>query len=150
MTKARVVRSFASFGAAFFAFAYCGFVLAGLNGGGAGLVDLWTTLAVAPAHVFLGWTLFAALGLLALIFRGRLVHRLVATGTILVGLPTFWAFVTWLFYVNESQGWWPGFDDEVWRWQVNHVYAEFSAGLVVGFLGVIATTLAVTSANDPA
>lgn len=150
MTKARVVRSFASFGAAFFAFAYCGFVLAGLNGGGASLADLWTTLAVAPAHVFLGWTLFAALGLLAFIFRGRLVHRLVATGTILVGLPTFWAFGTWLFYINETQGWWPGFDDEVWRWQVNHVYAEFSAGLVIGFLGVIATTLAVTSAHDPA
>lgn len=150
MTKARAVRSVALFGAACFAVAYCGFVLAGLNGGRASLSDLWTTVAVAPAHVLLAWALFAASGAATFICRGRLAHRLIAIGIILVGLPTFWAFGLWLFYLYDTQGWWPGFGNEVWRWQVNHVYAEFALAVVIGFLGVIGATLAVPPANDPA
>ena len=149
MMKARAVRSVAWSGAAFFALAYCGFVLAGLNGGGASLSDLWTTVAVAPAHVGLAWLLFAASGLAAFILRDRLAHRLIAIGIVLVGLPTCWAIGVWLFYINETHGWWPGFDNEVWRWQVNHVYAEFAAALVIGFLGMAGATLAVTPADDP-
>lgn len=143
MTKAHSIRLFALIGAAASGAAYVGFVMVGLNEGGAQVVDLWETLIFASPHVILAWTMFAALGTAAYVFREKVGQRLLIAAVVLLGLPVAWAAGLRFLYYSQPGGWWPGFDNEIWRWMINHVYAEFSLGLMIGFLGLVAVTLGV-------
>lgn len=145
MTKARLVRLLALFGAAASAVGYVGFVLAGLNGGGAGLDDLWKTAVFARAHIILAWMIFFACGAVAYVLRSKISDKLLIVAAALVGLPAGWAASLRFLYYDQPRGIWPGFEDETWRWIVNHIYAEFSFGLMIGSLGLAAVTVAVRS-----
>jgi len=87
--------------------------------------------------------MFAALGAAAYVFREKVGQRLLIAAVILLGLPVAWAAGLRFLYYGRPDGWWPGFDNEIWRWMINHVYAEFSLGLMIGFLGLVAVTLGV-------
>ncbi|MEJ6790930.1 hypothetical protein BrevBR_15410 [Brevundimonas sp. BR2-1] len=122
--------------------AYLFFVLAGLNGDAWWHANkLWATVVLARAHVLAAWAVFVVFGAAAFVFRRRLGNRLFVVGAGLLGLPVCWALSLRFFYYSQPGGWWPGFGDDVWRWVVNHVYAEFAVGLMIGFLGLAAVTL---------
>lgn len=124
------------------AIAYLVFVLAGLNGSPwwrAG--NLFGIIVFAPAHVLAAWAIFLACGVLAFAFRRRVEQRLFVVAVGLVGLPTCWAFGLRYFYYDHAVEQWPGFDSESWRWLVSHIYAEYSFGFLIGFLGLAAATL---------
>lgn len=142
MTKVRAVRLFALLGAATFTVAYCGFVLAGLNGGRWGLEELWKTVVFARVEVVLAWAFFASCGAGAYFARDKIGDRLFIVAVALVGLPFCWAAGLRFLYYDQPRGIFPGFEDELWRWLVNHIYAEFSFGMMIGFLGLAAATMA--------
>lgn len=148
MTKAHSIRLFASLGAAASAAAYVGFVMVGLNEGGARVVDLWETVVFARSHVILAWTIFVAFGVAAYVFREKIGNRLLIMAAVLLGAPVAWAAGLRFLYYNQPDGWWPSFDNEIWRWLINHIYAEFSLGLMIGFLGLAAVTLDIRSKGE--
>lgn len=141
MTKAHLVRLVALFGAVACAAGYVGFVLAGLNGGGARVPDLWRTVVFARPHVVLAWAIFVSCGAAAYVYRGKFGNRPIMLAVALVGLPGLWATGLRFLYYNQPSGWWPSFEDETWRWIVNHIYAEFCVSLMVGFLGAATATI---------
>jgi hypothetical protein len=149
VTKTRAVRFVALFGAAICAVAYCAFVLAGLNGGGPDVQDLWEIAIFARAHVILAWAGFAACGACGFLLRDRIADRLIIVGLVLGGLPVCWAAGLRFLYYDQPRGIFPGFEDETWRWLVNHIYAEFSIGIMIGFLGLAAITLASKRRRKP-
>lgn len=131
------------------AMAYVGFVWAGLNGDAWWHANkLWATAALAPAHVLIAWMTFAALGAIAFILRGRLATKPLAVSAILVGTPLLWVIGLSFVYHSQSPRWWPGFDSRLWRWLVSDNYAEFSFGLMIGFLGLAWVASAWNAASE--
>lgn len=140
MTKRHSIRCVAFVGLAAVAVAYVGVLMAGLNDGGPRLDDLWRVLLQAPGHTVAAWAGFAAFGILAFAFRRRLSDHLLMAAAALVGVPLLWAVTLRYVYYDRPRGIWPGFQDETWRWLVTDVYAEFAFGILIGVLGVIAST----------
>ncbi|WP_436355898.1 hypothetical protein [Brevundimonas sp. CEF1] len=144
MTKIRLIRRAAVVGSAASAIAYVGFLMAGLNGGGPHLDDLWGAVFFAPAHVLVAWAIFWVLGVIAFAFRSKLADHLLLLSAGLVGLPFLWTVAMSYLYYDWPREIWPSFQDDAWRWHLTYIYAEFALGIFLGFIGLAATALTIS------
>lgn len=142
MGNIRLVRLVAFGGSVVSAGAYLTFAFLNMNGDRWWHANkLWATVWIAPLHVLSAWTLFAVCGGVAYVRRRSLARRPFTVAAVLVGLPIFWAVGLRFAYYNQSGFFWPGFENEEWRWMVSHLYAEFAFGILVGFVGLASFTM---------